>query len=53
MQGKIRCRYVVCAVPLSVIKNKLITFVPQIPETHSFIFENLGFGHMEKVILAF
>lgn len=49
----IKSKYVVCGVPLPVIKSKALSFTPELPAPHSFIFDNLGFGFMEKIILAF
>lgn len=37
-KSKVRSKYVICAVPLPVIKNETIKFKPQIPESHAFIF---------------
>ncbi|KAL4202022.1 hypothetical protein AMTRI_Chr02g218900 [Amborella trichopoda] len=44
---------VLCTVPLGVLKNKSITFVPELPKRKLEAIERLGFGLLNKVAMVF
>ncbi len=44
---------VIVTVPLGVLKEDVITFVPPLPDTHRGAIERLGMGHLQKVYLQF
>ncbi|CAH1449900.1 unnamed protein product [Lactuca virosa] len=44
---------VLCTVPLGVLKKKVISFVPELPERKLEAIERLGFGLLNKVAMVF
>lgn len=45
--------YIVCSVPLGILKENQIEFTPKLPEKHLSSIENLGFGTVTKLALKF
>lgn len=45
--------YVICTVPLGVLKKNVITFIPGLPKEKIEAIEKLGMGTLDKVILLF
>ncbi len=48
-----RGSHVLVTVPLGVLQHGAIEFVPPLPPERTAVIERAGFGHMEKVVVAF
>ncbi|QDG74757.1 FAD-dependent oxidoreductase [Labrenzia sp. PHM005] len=51
--GTYESDYVVCTVPLGVLKKGALTFVPPLPASHQNSIEKIGFGSVTKLALKF
>lgn len=48
-----KARYAVCTVPLGVLKKKMITFLPELPEEKSDAIHRLEMGVLNHIVLEF
>lgn len=48
-----RCKYVICTIPLGVLKKEIVKFNPGIPISHANAIKRLGMGLMNKIAVKF
>lgn len=51
--GTVTASHALVTAPLGVLKSKAIEFVPPLPDAHVTAIERVGFGALEKVVLAY
>lgn len=52
-RDKFQAKAVICTVPLSILQDQSIEFVPELNEAKKAAMGRLGFGKLEKVVLSF
>lgn len=52
-KGQFHARYCVCTIPLGLLKENEVPFVPELPQRKKDAIQRLGFGLMDKLVLQF
>jgi monoamine oxidase len=52
-RGVFECDFVICTVPLGVLKREAISFDPPLPKSYRSSISNIGFGNVTKLALKF
>ena len=45
--------YVICALPLSIIKKEIVRINPPLPETFKNVMDKIRFGNFDKILVSF